>query len=166
MRVLNIGFTGTRNGMTPDQYMAVSHSVARFLDGNTNLVGHHGDCLGADAEFHQIMRDRNGTRLVGHIPADDSQRAFCKFDEERAPLPYMKRNREIVRAAQVMVAAPPTMDELAHGGTWRTVGIARKHKAPLAICYPDGSVTWERDEAFTEPRVLFYTTPRPRGTER
>lgn len=137
----HIGFTGTRNGMTDAQKATVDEIIAREVCGDLT-VAHHGDCIGADADFHELARGQ-GLAVIGHIPVDSSHRAFCKFDEERAPLPYMKRNAAIVWESDLMIAAPPTMEELAYGGTWRTVGLARKAKRLLAIVLPDGSVKWE-----------------------
>lgn len=144
--VIHIGFTGTRNGMTDRQLamvLLIVRDQVRMPSGVRDLTAHHGDCLGADAQFHRIARDVPGSWLVGHIPAIDVDRAFCAFDEVRDPLPYMRRNREIVRAAHLMIAAPPTLEELQHGGTWRTIGLARKANVPLAIVRLDGTVTWE-----------------------
>jgi hypothetical protein len=61
----------------------------------------------------------------------------------------MRRNKNIVRVSTVMVAAPLELIEQAHGGTWRTVEMARKAKRPLAIAWHDGGVTRER----WEPRL-------------
>ena len=141
---IHIGFTGTRNGMTPAQLVSVHRVLCERTDGH-EVTAHHGDCLGADAEFHRMVRSDPTAWIVGHLPVNDTDRAFCDFDEVRNPLPYMKRNTMIVRAADIMIAATPTMEELEYGGTWRTVGLARNAKKPLAICYPDGSVTRERE---------------------
>jgi hypothetical protein len=43
-----------------------------------------------------------------------------------------------------MLAAPYVPTEQTHGGTWRTIGLARKAKKPLVIVLPDGSIREER----------------------
>lgn len=136
----HIGFTGTRYGMTDVQRMRVVLEVERFADDSLGVVGHHGDCVGADAQFHEIVRVLPGGYLVGHLPVNESDRAFCTFDEVRQALPYMKRNAQIVAAANVMIAAPFEMTEQDRGGTWRTIGMARRAKKSLVIVLPDGSV--------------------------
>jgi len=139
--VMHVGFTGTRHGMTDAQRNRVLVELGRLTSGVFRVVGHHGDCVGADAEFHELLlANWDGAYIVGHIPTNDSDRAFCAFDEARPPLPYMRRNAEIVKAANVMIAAPPTMEPQERGGTWRTIGLARKAKKDLVVVLPDGSV--------------------------
>jgi len=138
--VKNIGFTGTRYGMTPHQRMRVLLEVEREADDSMGIMGHHGDCIGADAQFHEIIRMFPFGHVVGHIPTNDEHRARCVFDEERPPLPYMKRNAAIVAAANVMIAAPFEMTEQERGGTWRTIKLARLARKPISIVLPDGSL--------------------------
>lgn len=135
----SVGFTGTRFGMTKEQKVRMSSLVPRAD------FYHHGDCVGADADFHNIVRylchdfNHDG-QIVGHLPVDTTHRAFCTFDETRDPLPHMKRNKAIVTESDVMLACPSTMEEQQFGGTWATIRMARKAKKPLTIVYPDGSV--------------------------
>lgn len=143
----SIGFTGTRHGMTAAQRRA----VASIIDEAGVVTAHHGDCVGADADFHELVRrDSSGNRIVGHLPVNESDRAFCQFDEVREPLPYMRRNAEIVKAADVMIATPYEAEQQPRGGTWRTVEMARKAKKPLALVLPDGMVRFERWESIAE----------------
>ncbi|HEX2687120.1 MAG TPA: hypothetical protein VHN14_10905 [Kofleriaceae bacterium] len=58
----------------------------------------------------------------------------------------MRRNKNIVVTATVMIAAPFELTQQAHGGTWRTIEMVRKAKRPLAIVSPDGAVAKERWE--------------------
>jgi hypothetical protein len=48
-RKVSFGFTGTRQGMTAEQ-----KSVLRNLLGGGAGEFHHGDCIGADSEGHDI----------------------------------------------------------------------------------------------------------------
>lgn len=127
----NIGFTGTRFGMTDIQRMRV-------------IVAHHGDCVGADAQFHDIVRVLPGSYIVVHPPVAQDDRAMCVGDETRPALPFMQRNRKIVDAADVMIATPREMTEQEYGGTWRTIDLARRRKKSLIIVWPDGTTTEER----------------------
>lgn len=43
-----IGFTGTRHGMTPLQRAGVA-AILQQVAGAGEFVAHHGDCVGADA---------------------------------------------------------------------------------------------------------------------
>lgn len=138
--MIHIGFTGTRNGMTDVQRRQVDQAFCDAIAGDLRLrvVAHHGDCVGADAQFHAIA-EQYGAMTVGHLPSYDGKRAFCRFDDERAPLPYMTRNAMIVREATHMIAAPAEMTEKSYGGTWATIRMARRAGRPLVIVYPDGT---------------------------
>ena len=49
---MKLGFTGTRRGMTSDQQIRVTLLVAELGP----KEAHHGDCVGADAEFHEQFK--------------------------------------------------------------------------------------------------------------
>lgn len=145
--VCHVGYTGTRSGMTHEQRLAVTLCAERHATDDYVIVGHHGDCVGGDEEFHEILRLFPNAYIIGHIPIIDTERAHCEFDEERAPLPYMKRNTVIVRESRVMIAAPYAAEPASSGpvgGTWRTVELTRKAKKPLYLCLPDGRIIEER----------------------
>jgi hypothetical protein len=138
---MKVGFTGTRNGMTREQIARVRQALAQSWREGAEF--HHGDCLGADAEAATHARDL-GYRIVCHPPIDQSLRAFFPSDETRQPLTYFARNREIVKAVDQMLAAPPTIERQPRGGTWYTVDYADKIGRPLVIAPPDGSVETRR----------------------
>jgi predicted Rossmann fold nucleotide-binding protein DprA/Smf involved in DNA uptake len=56
----------------------------------------------------------------------------------KAPL---DRNRDIVDAAAVLIAAPKEMTETLRSGTWATVRYARKQGKQVWIVWPDGTVS-------------------------
>jgi len=143
--VIHIGFTGTRHGMSEEQRIAVDVSVCDLIGGDLNLRvhAHHGDCVGADAQFHKIATDY-GCKTVGHPPWGRTRRAFCAFDEVRSSLPFLERNRAIVSESNFMLAAPLELEEQPRGGTWHTIRLTRKVGKPLAIVWRDGRVTKER----------------------
>jgi len=122
---LHIGFTGTRYGMTAEQGAAVDDLVAELFG---DVVAHHGMCVGADEEFHEICRAR-GCRIIGHPGPDWPDGQWCAYTicgEVLAPMPHMKRNRAIVEASNVMIAAPFEDTERNRGGTWATYKMARQ----------------------------------------
>lgn len=135
----HIGFTGTREGMTAAQAEMVEVVLAgRDLAG---VVVHHGDCIGADAGFHAIARAYllDGVSVWGHPPDDDTYRAFCDFDIEYPPAPYLTRNAAIVRATSLLIAAPKEKSERTRGGTWWTVRCAWQRRRHVIIVWPDGT---------------------------
>ena len=137
---MRVGFTGTKLGMTKAQQASLSNELDRFRGGEFS----HGDCIGADAEAHEIAR-RLGYPIFIYPPSDPSRRAFAAdlgFNGAIMPAqPYMVRNRAIVDASDVVIAAPNTMQEVVRSGTWSTVRYARKRGREIVLVFPDGSRT-------------------------
>lgn len=131
-----VGFTGTRNGMTKEQAM----SVIRIVDSLTVTHAVHGDCVGADADFHTICEEFG--LEIGIRPCTyENMRANCDAPELDEPKRPMQRNRDIVADADVMIACPPNYEKIKSGsGTWATIGFAQKANKRLFIVFPDGTV--------------------------
>lgn len=142
-----IGFTGTRKGMCDLQKLYL-----RFLIRQLDPVEfHHGDCIGADAEAHEIVMSFNVGRLEAHKtkihihpPVNNKSRAFCGVDNAlkyctvHKSEKYLKRNRSIVDASDILVAMPNQQKEILRSGTWATVRYAKKKKVELYVILPDG----------------------------
>jgi hypothetical protein len=56
---------------------------------------HHGDAIGADAEAHE-QAVALGWSVIIHRLINDAWRARKAASEERAPKPYLVRNRDMV----------------------------------------------------------------------
>ena len=136
-----IGFTGTQAGMEQAQRLAFQ-SVMLTLAVNGGVTEfHHGDCMGADAEAHSIVRGNlPHVEIHVHPPDKDSKRRFCEGDVMHEPAPYLDRNQHIVDAAEIVVATPKENDEQVRSGTWATVRRTRKAGKGLVIVYPDGTL--------------------------
>jgi hypothetical protein len=136
--VHSVGFTGTRKGMSPPQRRA-----ARLLLKNLDPTHfHHGDCVGADAEMHAIVRAMlPECVIVLHPCSSDSNRAFCAGDYSSTPIDALARNREIVAASSVMLATPLEDEEMRSGGTWYTIRHARKTQTSLYVVSRRGEIT-------------------------
>ena len=94
---MKIGFTGTQIGMCKDQRNQLYHYLKDL--GATEF--HHGDCIGADKQAHDIAL-AIGVDIIIHPPENDKKRAFCEGYKRRAkPLPYLDRNRRIVDTCDV-----------------------------------------------------------------
>jgi len=133
-----VGFTGTRAGMTEAQKKV----VARLLEEHKPSEVHHGDCIGADAQFHQIA---GNIPIVGH-PASEvgEQRAFClNFSRIHESKPPLERNRDIVTASDIMIATPKESREVLRSGTWATIRYAFKANKQIYIILPDGTLIME-----------------------
>jgi hypothetical protein len=101
---------------------------------------HHGDCIGADAEAHDLPAAA-GLEIVIHPPKEDALRAWKNAPMMLEPRTYLARNREIVRQCDLLIAAPAEDDEQIRSGTWSTVRFARNQARPVWIIRPGGSVT-------------------------
>lgn len=131
----HIGFSGTQEGMTTAQYDAIYEFM---IDNQQFNKGHHGDCIGADANFHSILRDVNRW-VIGHPPINPSKRAFCKVDELRIPDEYLVRNKDIVNESEFMIISPRGFEEELRSGTWSTARYARTKRIHGLIFWPDGT---------------------------
>lgn len=132
----HVGFSGTQKGMTSSQIW----SVDKLLDDDLiTQVAHHGDCVGADADFHNLSV-MQGLKIVGHLPIKDAQRAFCVFNETRVPKDYIDRNHDIVDESDWMIFTPFGFEEILRSGTWATIRYTRIQQKPGFIVWPDGSV--------------------------
>lgn len=138
---MRVGFTGTQDGMTGDQ----SVRVLAILSNLGGEEAHHGVCIGADAQFHNLACDL-GYTTVGHPGVNHEglplKRAQVECDTMHKPAFYLVRNKHIVNAVNLMIAAPKQREEQTRGsGTWATIRYARKVNKPLVIVWPDGTFT-------------------------
>ena len=137
---MRIGFTGSRHGMTDVQLAAVREIIENLTDVQE---AHHGDCVGADAEFHAICH-AFGIPIHLHPPTDPKHRAHCENARVTAePKAYLKRNRRIVDAADLMFGAPSGPEKV-RSGTWSTIRYSRKTNTAIVVVMPNGET--ESDE--------------------
>lgn len=119
-----VGFTGTRRGMTDHQ----KNKVDQILTGFTYIrEAHHGDCVGADADFHDICH-KLGIKIFIHPSNIPELRAFkhTKLEYISKPKPPLDHNRDIVDSSNFMIATPGEYVEQRRSGTWATIRYARK----------------------------------------
>lgn len=141
-----VGFTGTRRGMTEAQ----KKTLAAIVESSDCSEVHHGDCIGADEDFHDIVeRLALGMTIVIHPSNCDAMRAYKgegEFDTlVLPPKPPLDRNRDIVACSEVLFAATHGYEEESRSGTWATIRYAREKGIPVAIVRPDGGVVWEQN---------------------
>lgn len=131
---IRIGFTGTRQGMSVIQ----RERFAKYIE-YTNIVScitefHHGDCIGSDAQTHDIIaKFFPGIQIVIHPPIKSNFRAFRKSKISFLPADYLKRNRSIVDSTDILIATPLEDKEKKKGGTWYTIRYARKKGRKVII---------------------------------
>jgi hypothetical protein len=122
------GFTGTRNGLSNKQ----KESIIKLLSNKQNIEVHHGDCVGADKDFHDICT-KLGFKIVIHPPLDSKLRAFCKSEYINKPKEYLDRNKDIVNSCNILIACPFSENEELRSGTWSTIRYCRKLKKDIII---------------------------------
>lgn len=133
-----IGFTGTQRGMTDAQHISFEAGL-RFMLDVSDRIFRHGDCIGADAEAHEIAV-KLGYQVVIHPPVDPKKRAWCKGAIRIAvPKPYIERNHDIVDETHILMATPGEDVEQLRSGTWATIRYARKKGRKLLIIGPEGT---------------------------
>lgn len=99
----------------------------------------HGDCIGVDKQFHDLVRSfKPEGKIIGHPPDNSFKRAFCKFDAERESKPYLVRNKNIVDESTLLLVIPKEMAEQLRSGTWATYRYAKKQNKPIILIYPNG----------------------------
>ena len=121
--------------MTGDQAAVVTRLLLKATE------GHHGDCVGADEQFHSICVQL-GIPVVIHPPEKDTYRAFCDGAiRVEKPRPYLVRNNIIVDTTELLVATPKEDREppIQRGqGTWSAIRYARRSRKPFRVVWPDG----------------------------
>jgi hypothetical protein len=140
---VTIGFTGTRIGMGMRQLKSLEVLLRLVRPQEVR----HGDCVGADAEFHSLAQEHS-IRIVIHPPDNDSKRAFCHGGFVVYPKPYLERNKDIVVASDIVFAAP-SGPEKQHSGTWMTVRLAKGAGKDVVVIYPDGHLEWRSHSSKT-----------------
>lgn len=139
-----IAFSGTRKGMTALQTAKVLELLEDFP---ANSVFLHGMCVGADAEFHRLVRRVSLQRMAGFriemYPCDlrGWQAKGLVADYKHPEMKSLVRNRKMVDLASVLIATPFSNEEIMRSGTWSTIRYAKHTGKQLYLVNPDGRVT-------------------------
>lgn len=130
-----VGFLGTTEGLTPAQRDWLTRTIPRL--GVTEA--HHGSGWGADKAFHDICRGLE-IPVVLHRAEDLRWMTRCDGAVRSEPmLPRDERDKEIVKAASVVVAMPKEHSEPSDRiGVWRAVEYARHRSVPVRVIIPTG----------------------------
>lgn len=109
------------------------HDILAFAVKDNQVVFHHGDCVGADEQAHEIALTL-GCKIHIHPPLNRTKRAFCDaWTVMHEPKPYLVRNKDIVNASIGMIGAPKTDKEEMRSGTWSTMRYTTKSNKPIII---------------------------------
>ena len=140
---MKVGFTGTRNGMTSQQRMSFLGWLQKQPGGGVDEF-HHGCCVGADESAVDIIDFMpRALAIVGHPPSVKtlvSNKAVERSTRLMPALPYLTRNRNIVDAAELLLACPNGPEQRKGSGTWATIRYAMAKGKPVVIFWPNGKV--------------------------
>ena len=112
------GFTGTRTGMSVRQALQFREVIRWLRPGEF----HHGGAVGADMQA--------AAALEAMLNLVVWQSTIVVHPAGRQPL---MRNRAIVAACDILIAAPETDTEQLRSGTWATVRYARQAVKPVIM---------------------------------
>jgi hypothetical protein len=165
---MNLGFTGTRHGLTHPQRVSFSNLLVRLEEtGHRVLVFRHGSCQGADVEAALATRVVCGSdvRIIAHPGPDvDKHQVDSGVDDEKLPgKTHFARNRDIVACTDALVACPHDDVEQPFGGTWYTVRHALKKGKRVYLVWPGGEVTDDGILTATSQRPTKDQAPQPEG---
>lgn len=148
---MEVGFTGTRSGMTSQQRMSFLGWLQKQPGGGVDEF-HHGCCVGADEAAVDIIDFMpRALAIIGHPPTVktmESAKAVGRSTLVKAPAAYLTRNRNIVDASDVLLACPKGPEEQ-RSGTWSTVRYARKRDRRVVVFWPNGEVTDGNGDSMT-----------------
>lgn len=148
---MKLGFTGTREGISAAQ----KEWLRQFVRNNADYIDevHHGDCVGGDNEFDDIVREIAScvTSVIVHPSNVEKLRAYVDCKSSRAGRPMLKtvmleprppilRDCVIVEEVDVLIVMPKGKEPQRHSGTWFTYRYAKKKEKIVYLVFQDGSL--------------------------
>ena len=130
-----IGFTGSRHGMNSAQVPQLHYFFQALIRGDGIGILHYGYCVGADAEVHNHAI-HVGLNIDIHPPKDVNLRAWCSPSTAHLEAEdYLTRNKAIVDACDMLIAAPYQGKEQPCGGLCTCADIEDGHRFVRARTY-------------------------------
>lgn len=139
--------------MTTEQRSVVNRLLWEWLPDEV----HHGDCVGADAEFAEMCAALvPRPRIVAH-PGESAKggenhlRANSPHNDDVLPTKtHFARNRDmvdlLVADSDALVGTPADEEWQPHGGTWYTLDYAIKQGVKVINVSPSGNTVGNRSE--------------------
>jgi hypothetical protein len=154
--MLNIGITGSRKPLPTIQIKSLYFVMMKLcldelaMDGGSVAI-HHGCCVGADEEAHNLAETMAGVSIHGHPGMDEWGKSRLtlptgKYDYDilHSRELYKTRNWNIVNVSDVLIACPayPENDKGSRrSGTWQTVRMARRASKTVKYVWANGEVS-------------------------
>lgn len=117
-----LGVTGTRHVRNIGKRRFIK--LSDYFRSNYITELHYGDCTGWD-ELAWSIAAQTGVKCVSHPPTDIRHKAATDADVILPAKPYLDRNKDIVDAADFIIAAPDGIEKQ-RSGTWSTVRYAKR----------------------------------------
>lgn len=138
---LNIGVTGTRDGMNKIQEENIKDILEKliFEKEYTDRVFHHGQCIGVDVQAVKILK-QFGFTIISHPPVKKDLLGISYNDLTYPPKSYFARNRNIVDECNILFVVPKENQRQSKGGTWYTHDYGVIKKKQIFIFYPNGEI--------------------------
>lgn len=138
MTIIKYGFTGTRNGLSIEQKNNIEKLLLSHIENTDDIEVHHGDCIGADKDFHGICENLNlkynsKINIIIHPPNKTICRAYCKSPNVLDEKDYLERNKQIVNNVDILIGCPLSKSEQLRSGTWMTIRYAKKHNKSIIL---------------------------------
>ena len=142
---MNVGFTGTRSGLTFPQKRELAYLLDVYMRNASNPKFLHGRCIGADEQAATIAKSKQYITVA--YPSDRAEQTSSFVSDIEMPLKKhpLERNKDIVKDCDTLIACPYTHLEpraKRAGGTWWTIRWCRE-KYPnkkLVIIWPNGDM--------------------------
>lgn len=136
---MRLGFTGTQSRLTIEQFDCLYELVKELNPSEA----HHGDCIGADSILHAMCLELN-IPVILHPPINPIKQAHCEGAHVVLEAKeYIIRNHDIVDESDIVIATPPTIEEIRRSGTWATWRYAKKTGKETYLIFPTGEIKHE-----------------------
>jgi hypothetical protein len=144
--MLQIAFSGSREGMTPEQLVTLHRLLENYSSKTTIQDFHHGMSGKSDLLAHYAARTYNFYYIIGHPCDIEKWRIAVTVDELRQIKPPLVRNQDMIdeigSETGLLIATPKT-DSFSRSGTYGTLQRAHNSGVKYEIIQRDGSLRYE-----------------------
>lgn len=136
--MVEIGYTGTRQGMTIEQHAALCKIMLCYHKTSGEFRWHHGLCIGGDEQCHNLAKIFD-FYIRGHPPTNEKLIAdLYGFQSIASAKHYIERNHDIVDETEILIATPKEAQQILRSGTWATIRYAKKIGRRVVLIPPNG----------------------------
>ena len=132
---MRISFSGTRRGCSGFQLKMLKEWLLAHR-GEVTLAA-HGGCIGADIQFHLLVRRLYGSGFfIAVYPSDAQTRApLSQYQDanfiDNVAKPLIRNEKIIIVGHGTLLACPRTDFEVQRSGTWHAIRCARSNGVPV-----------------------------------